>query len=176
VKKILQFASILLALPPLTGCGISLSGLNQLAAAGSIDEHAPVTAHVQIQIAAPPEKVWQLLADAPSWPTWQKDIGSVSSNGPLASGARFVWKIGNTTIHSQVQLFDPPQVLAWTGTAQTAKAVHVWELHPLPGDQTLVIVKESLDGPFVAKLFPSSHLADADTKWLAALKKTAEAR
>ena len=174
MRKILQFALILLALPLLSGCGISLAGLNQLAAAGSIDEHAPVTAHVQIQIAAPPAKVWQMLVDAPSWPTWQKDIGSVSSGGPLAPGARFVWKTGNTTIHSQVQLFDPPQVLSWTGTAQTAKAVHVWELHSLPGDQTLVIVKESLDGPFIAKLLSSSQLTDADTKWLSALKKAAE--
>lgn len=174
MKKILQFASMLLALLPLSGCGISLSGLNQLAAAGAIDEHAPVTAHVQIKIAAPPEKVWQLLVDAHSWPTWQKDIASVSSSGPLAPGARFVWKTGNTTIHSQVQLFDPPQVLSWTGTALTTRAVHVWEVLPLPGDQTLVIVKESLDGPFVAKLFPSSQLSDADTKWLAALKTAAE--
>jgi uncharacterized protein YndB with AHSA1/START domain len=158
------------------GCGDSLTQLNQLAAAGAIHETAPVTAHVQILIAAPPAKVWGLLVDAPSWPKWQTSLESVTAPGPLASGIRFTWKTGGTTIHSQVQLFDPERRLSWTGTAMTAKAVHVWELTPQGNAQTLVTVKESMDGPLMAKMFPSEKLAETDNAWLAALKLAAEAK
>jgi len=55
----------------------------------------------------------------------------------------------------------------------TAKAVHVWELKPITGNQTLTM-HESLDGPWIAKLYPSEKLAEADTEWLKALKRAAE--
>lgn len=131
-------------------------------------------AHVQIEIAAPPAGVWALLVDASSWPTWQKNINRVTATGPLARGSRFTWQTGGTTIHSQVQLFEPGQRLAWTGTAMTAKAVHVWQLKPLPGNRTLVIVDESMDGPWMAKMYPSEKLAASDDDWLRALKQAAE--
>ena len=69
-------AAVLLLLGSMTvaGCGGSLDELNRLAATGSIHEAAPVKAHVQIEIAAPPAGVWALLVDASSWPTWQKNI------------------------------------------------------------------------------------------------------
>ena len=73
-----------------------------------------------------------------------------------------------------MQLFEPERRLSWTGTALTAKAVHVWELKPEAGNQTLVTVMESMDGPFMAKIYPSGKLAAADTEWLAALKQAAE--
>ena len=156
------------------GCGESLDGLNRRAASGSIHEAAPVKAHVQIEIAASPEAVWTLLVDASGWPNWQKNIESVTAAGPLANGSRFSWRTGGTTIHSQVQLFEPEQRLAWTGTAMTAKAVHVWKLKPLPDNHTLVTVNESMDGPWMAKLYPPEKLAAADEEWLRALKGAAE--
>ena len=56
----------------------------------------------------------------------------------------------------------------------TAKAVHVWQLKPLPGNRTLVIVDESMDGPWMAKMYPSEKLAASDDDWLRALKQAAE--
>jgi uncharacterized protein YndB with AHSA1/START domain len=171
-----MLAAVLLLLSTLTvgGCGDSLDTLNRLAADGSIHEDAPVTTHLQVRIAAPPAKVWALLVDAPSWPKWQKQIKSLTSAGRLRPGARFSWTTGGTNIHSQVQLFEPECRLSWTGTALTAKAVHVWELEPEPGNQTLLIMKESMDGPWMAKIYPSKELTEADTEWLTALKRTAE--
>jgi hypothetical protein len=118
--------------------------------------------------------VWALLVDAPSWPKWQKQIVSVTATGPIGSGTRFSWSTGGTNIHSQVQLFEPEHRLSWTGTALTAKAVHVWELKPEPGNQTLLTMKESMDGPWMAKIYPSKELAEVDTEWLTALKRAAE--
>jgi hypothetical protein len=38
----------------------------------------------------------------------------------------------------------------------------------------MVIIKESMDGPFMAQLFPSGKLAETDTEWLVELKHAAE--
>jgi len=171
------FALLLMAMltgAAITGCGDSLESLNKRAATGSIHEDAPVVAHVQVQIAAPPGKVWELLIDAPNWPRWQKQIESVEAVGPLTTGARFTWRTNGSRIQSQVQLFETERRLAWTGTAFTAKAVHVWELKPIANNQTVVIVKESMDGPLMANMFPSTKLRESDYAWLAALKGAAE--
>lgn len=159
----------------LTACGKSLTALNQLAASGAIQDDAPVKTQLQIEINAPLEKVWALLVDARSWPKWQPEIESVAITGPLAPGHRFSWKTGGTKIHSQVQLYEPEHRLGWTGTALTAKAVHVWELKEESPERTLVVMKESMDGPRMAKIYPSEQLTEADRSWLAALKKAAEA-
>jgi uncharacterized protein YndB with AHSA1/START domain len=167
---------LLLGTLAVSGCGDSLGTLNKLAASGSIHHDAPVTAHLHIEIAAPPSRVWTLLIDAPSWPTWATQIESVSSSGPLTNGQFFTWKSGGSTIHSQVQLFEPERRLSWTGTALTAKAVHVWELTPGRDGGTTVTVNESMDGPLMKTIYPSAKLAEADKGWLSALKKAAEGK
>jgi uncharacterized protein YndB with AHSA1/START domain len=174
VQKSLRAALLLSSTLAAIGCGASLDALNRLAASGSIHEDAPVTMHLQVQIAAPVEKVWALLIDAPTWPQWNKQIERVAAPGPLGSGTRFAWTTGGANIHSQVQLCEPDHRLSWTGTALTAKAIHVWDLEPKPGNQTLVIMKESMDGPLMAQMYSSQELATAGSEWLAALKQAAE--
>lgn len=164
----------LLVMLAAAGCGTSRATLDRAAAAGSIDEGAPVKASRQIDIAAKPARVWDLIVAARSWPEWQKDIQTVQAAGPLTSGMHFSWRTGGMQIDSQVKLCEPPNRLSWTGTAFTAKAVHVWELRSEPGDHTLVIVKESMDGPLMAELYSSRRLAESCERWLEALKKAAE--
>ena len=158
----------------LTGCGPSMTDLEQLAASGRIDEHAPDRVHLEADIAAPPAKVWALLANAPAWPSWEPDISGVSVNQPLASGTRFDWKAGSSTLHSEVRFFEPGQRIIWTGKVLTAKAIHGWTLTPAPGGHTRVVTEESMDGLLMATLLPSEKLSAADASWLAALKKAAE--
>lgn len=167
-------ATLLFSMLAGAGCGDSLTMLNRLAAACTIHEDAPVTAHVQTQIAAPPATIWALLIEAPAWPKWNKQIESVTAPGPLRKGARFLWRTGGTKILSEVQLFEPERRLTSTGTALTAKAIHVWELRPESSGRTVVVVKESMDGPLMAQLFSSRKLAETDTEWLSALRKAAE--
>jgi len=166
-----------------TGCGDALDELNRLAARGAIHDGAPVTAHVVVRIAAPPDSVWAILVDAARWPAWYPAIASVSvgvggpaAGGALGPGVRFVWRTGGTTIHSQVQLFEPPRRLAWTGSAMTARAAHVWELAADSAGGTTVTVRESMDGPLMSTFVSSSQLAETDNAWIAALKRAAERR
>lgn len=168
-------APVLFAALLVHGCGPRLSLLDELAQSGKINERAPVIAHLEIEINAPPAKVWALLVDAPAWPTWEKQINAVNSDGPLAAGKKFLWKSGDTEIASQVQLFEPQTRLAWTGSAMSAKAIHVWQLQEVPGDRTRVLMKESMDGPLMSRLFPQDKLNDAGMQWLVALKHAAEA-
>jgi len=74
----------------------------------------------------------------------------------------------------QVQLDEPEYRLGWTGTALTIKAVHIWELKDVSPSRTLVTMKESMDGPWIAKFYPSQQLIAADRNWLATLKQAAE--
>ena len=169
-----RFAPVFLAALLVQGCGPRLSLLDELAQSGKINERAPVTAHLEIEINAPPAKVWSLLVDAPSWPKWEKQINAVTSDGPLAGGKKFMWKSGDTEIQSQVQLFEPETWLAWTGSAMSAKAIHVWQLQEVAGDRTRVLMKESMDGPLMSRLLPQDKLSAAGMEWLVALKRAAE--
>jgi Polyketide cyclase / dehydrase and lipid transport len=156
------------------GCGKSLPDLNRLASEGQIDSAAPVQADLQTAISAKPAAVWAILIDAREWPSWNLQIESVEAQSSLRQGMKFSWKIGGTRITSEVQVANANRRLAWTGTAFTAKAIHVWELSSGPGDQTIVRIRESMDGPFMKQILTSSDLADADRQWLAALKRAAE--
>ena len=78
------------------------------------------------------------------------------------------------SLHSQVQLFEPDHRLAWTGTAWTAKAIHLWTLQATPGGHTTVSIRESMDGPLLGSLYSSDDLAAAGRAWLQALKRAAE--
>jgi uncharacterized protein YndB with AHSA1/START domain len=167
-------APVVIAALLVQGCGPRLNVLDELAQSGKINERAPVTAHLEIEINAPPAKVWSLLVDAPSWPKWEKQINAVTSDGPLAGGKKFMWKSGDTEIQSQVQLFEPETWLAWTGSAMSAKAIHVWQLKEVAGDRTRVLMKESMDGPLMSRLFPQDKLSAAGMEWLVALKRAAE--
>lgn len=174
MKRLAISGPLLLCFLALGGCMRSTARLDALSAAGAIQQDAPIKAHVQVQISAPPEKVWALLIDAASWPSWYPDIENVETPTSLAIGTRFTWKSGSTSIHSEVHLFEPQHRLSWTGTAFPARAVHVWELEPTPGGGTLVTVNESMEGPLMKWLYPSAKLAEANADWLAALKHAAE--
>ena len=158
----------------LSGCGAPLADLSHLAASSSIQTNAPVQAHVEAIINAPQAKVWALLTNVQTWPQWQPEIESTTSDGPLAPGVSFQWKTGGMKIRSQVAAFQPETELAWTGQAYTAKAVHVWKLSSLPDGQTRITVDESMDGLLMAQLFSSRKLEESDARWLAALKHAAE--
>jgi uncharacterized protein YndB with AHSA1/START domain len=116
-----------------------------------IDASAPAVARGEIEIAAPPEIVWRVLADIANWPSWNPDVKSVSLEGPLAAGTRFRWKAGPGTITSTLRTVDPPHRIDWTGKTFGIKAVDVYELEPRDGG-TLVRTAESWDG-FPVRLF-----------------------
>jgi len=164
------FRSMILILLFLTA-GISDE---ELARSGRIRENAPVKASLEITIHAPVEKVWGLLTDVTNWPKWQPDISSTQIAGPLEYGTAFSWTIGGTRIESQIALVRPYEQFAWTGRAYMARAIHVWKLQRVSGDQTLVKTEESMNGFLLSLFYSSKKLEQSDQRWLDRLKLAAE--
>lgn len=116
-----------------------------------IDEHAPVVGRSEIEIAADPDVVWDVLTTVERWPSWNPAVKAVSSEGPLAERSQFSWKAGPATITSTVVAAEKPWRIAWTGTSLGLKAIHVHTFEGRNGG-TLVRTQESFDG-LVARLF-----------------------
>lgn len=110
-----------------------------------INEAAPVKGASEIEIAAPPETVWDVLTAIENWPSWNPDIKSMSMQGELAEGSVFRWKAGPGTITSTIRRVEPPRLIAWTGKTFGIKAIHFYRLEPRNG-KTFVQTEESFEG------------------------------
>jgi uncharacterized protein YndB with AHSA1/START domain len=142
-----------------------------------IDRGAPAIADGEIEIAAPPATVWAVLSDLAAWPSWNRDVRSVSLEGPVEPGTVFRWKSGPASLVSTLQVVDEPREIAWTGVTMRIHAVHVFRLSPSDGGTT-VRSEESWRGliPSVLKGYSRSTLRSGIEKVLAALKVEAERR
>jgi carbon monoxide dehydrogenase subunit G len=142
-----------------------------------INRRAPATAEGEIEIAATPEVVWDVISDVEQWPTWNNDVKSATLTGPLSIGSVFRWKSGLASLTSTLRVVDPPRELGWTGTSMSIRAIHVFRFEPRDGG-TLAHSEESWEG-FLASLFKGysrKALDKAIQSVLAALKAEAERR
>ena len=110
-----------------------------------VPRDAPVIASREAEIAAPPDVVWDTLADFERWPEWNPDVKSLELDGPVATGSVFRWKTGPSKITSTLEAVERPSELGWAGKTFGARAVHVWSFEPR-GEGTLVRTTESFDG------------------------------
>jgi uncharacterized protein YndB with AHSA1/START domain len=110
-----------------------------------IDRDAPAIASSKIQVAAPPEVVWDVLADFGRWPQWNPEVKSLTIDGPVAEGTRFKWRTGPLTITSILREVRRPASVGWTGKAFGIDAVHVWRFEHHDGG-ALVRTEESWAG------------------------------
>jgi uncharacterized protein YndB with AHSA1/START domain len=140
-----------------------------------LDKNAPVTHSANIEINAPVDRVWQIMADIEHWPEWNKGIKSASLNGNLESGTTFVWKSGPGTITSRLEAVEQPKTLAWSGQMMGIKAAHIWRLEKALNG-TLVTTEESWSGllPSILKSYSKKTLVKAINSGLELLKQTAE--
>ena len=142
-----------------------------------IDRNAPATAEGEIEIAAPPETVWEVIADLPGWPTWNPDVRSMSLDGPFEPGSAFRWKSGSTSLVSTLQVIDPPNEIAWTGVTMGIHAVHVFRFERSDG-RTIARSAESFRGviPSIFRKYSRSVLQRGIASILRSLKTEAERR
>ena len=141
----------------------------------AIDTDAPVIASASLDVAAPPERVWEIMTSFPDWPSWNPDVRWVEIEGDVAPGTGFSWNAGPGVIRSHLTRVEPPWHLEWTGKTMGIAAVHAWRLQPT-GEGTTVVTEESWDG-FLPRLFRSSTRRTLDRSirsGLSALKAAAE--
>jgi uncharacterized protein YndB with AHSA1/START domain len=142
-----------------------------------IDRSAPVVASAEIEISASPEVVWDTLADFESWPRWQRDVKSLSIEGPVEKGTEFKWKAGPTRLASTIEVVERPHRIGWTGKGFGVYGVHLWSFEARDG-RTLARTEESWAG-LVPRLFRGrmqNTLQAALDDGLAQLKAEAERR
>ena len=106
---------------------------------------APVRSKRAIDIAAPPDVVWDVLTQFDRWPQWNPDVKSMSFDGPLAPGSEFRWKAGPGTIVSTLEQVEPPRIVRWRGRTMSIRAIHEWRLEPKDGG-TAVETEETFYG------------------------------
>jgi uncharacterized protein YndB with AHSA1/START domain len=110
-----------------------------------VNEGAPVVSRSEVEIAATPEAVWDVLTSLERWPSWNRAVKSMSVEGAVAPGTVFRWKAGPGTITSRIQRVQRPRLIAWTGRTLGINAIHVWHLEPRDGG-TFVRTEESYEG------------------------------
>jgi uncharacterized protein YndB with AHSA1/START domain len=115
---------------------------------------APVRSKREVEIAAPPEVVWDVLTGFEQWPDWNPEVKSMSLDGPVAPGTGFRWKAGPSSIVSTLEQVDPPRYVRWRGRTLSIKALHEWWFEPSNGG-TRVETEESFSG-LLARLFRGS--------------------
>jgi len=138
---------------------------------------APVRSRREIDVAAPPDVVWEVLTDFDRWQEWNPEVKSMSFDGPLAPGAMFRWKAGPGTIVSTVEEVDRPRYIRWRGRTLSIAAIHEWRFEGRDGG-THVETDESFSG-MLARLLRGSlqkQLDRALEEGLEHLKREAERR
>jgi uncharacterized protein YndB with AHSA1/START domain len=116
-----------------------------------INANAPVILGGEIEVAAPPEIVWDVLTTIEGWPRWNPEVKSASLEGELAPGSVFRWKAGPSRLVSRLLSVEPQREIAWTGKSMGINVIHVYGFEPRDGG-TLVHTDESVEG-VTARLF-----------------------
>lgn len=97
-------------------------------------QNRPVHVRNELDMAAPPDRVWAWLVRAPLWHTWycnSKNLKIIEGLGPdLEHGTRFRWKTFGLTLTSTVLEYVPHERIAWDAHALGVDAYHAWVLRP----------------------------------------------
>ena len=157
--------------------GPSIEALHQqYAKRERIDSQAPVTAAHEVEIDAPVQRVWELLADPMAWPSFAPEVHDVRLDGPVAADTRFTWANGRSRMTSRFAVVDPGREITWTGVSSGFKAVHRHLLEATGPGSTRVRSEESMAGPLLVLFYGSAKLQAGMESWLNGLKATAERR
>lgn len=140
---------------------------------GRIDTAAAIQSQAEIFVRAPVTRVWQILADARSWPAWMPGVKSVRLDSAVAPDATFSWQSGSFRIQSTFAVVEPEKELTWIGVSAGAKAIDRHALEAVDGG-TRVFTEESMAGPLLGLFFSSRKLYRVQQAYLAALKQFAE--
>ncbi|WP_230459311.1 SRPBCC family protein [Burkholderia ubonensis] len=62
------------------------------------------TCEKSIDIAATPERIWNLFRDVTGWPRWNNGIEQIEIHGPFADGTTFTMKVPDAASFTSVLL------------------------------------------------------------------------
>jgi hypothetical protein len=136
--------------------------------------------HTEIEIAAPPERVWEVLTDFGSYPEWNPFIRQISGQPAVGSHLEVRLELPEgraITMNPSVLKAEPNQELAWLGRLVVPgifDGEHHLQLQPRDGG-TLFVQREAFRGvlvPFVGGVLEKTRRGFVQMN--AALKQRAE--
>jgi uncharacterized membrane protein len=98
---------------------------------------------VSVDIAATPQRLWEVLADVERWPTWTASMRRVEllDDRPFGPGSRArVEQPRMRPLTWTVTAFEPDRVLTWESTAPGVRTVAVHLVEPLGTGSRLTLV------------------------------------
>lgn len=128
-------------------------------------------------ITAPPETIWAILTDAPSYPEWDPGMSRLAGTIALGEKITAYTKISpDRAFPVKVTTFEPGKKMTWTGGMPLGlfKGVRNFIL-TAKGNQTHVAISEEFSGlllPIFGRTVPDLNPAFAD--FVAGLKQRAE--
>ncbi|MEL6950024.1 MAG: SRPBCC domain-containing protein [Pseudomonadota bacterium] len=143
-------------------------------------EQATFFVHHQIDIAAPPQVVWEVLIEAETWPTWYEGATNVSVRGNseiLEADSVFQWRTMGLNFESRIAEFEPPTRLSWESNHRFIDGYHAWLILPSATGTTLV-TDESMAGflAYMQLIFQPNRLNRWHENWLRQIKARSESR
>ncbi|MFW6175172.1 MAG: SRPBCC family protein [Chloroflexota bacterium] len=142
-----------------------------------INEDAPIVLRHEIDIFAPPEKIWQHLSQIEVWREWHPDIHDAhwvpSDNG---SQMDFQWRVGMFKVKSRIESWIETEEIGWSGSSWLA---HGRQVFYIDGNykSSRVWSEASIEGFLVVALRGKAELLlnRFGGTWLGALKTKLEA-
>lgn len=128
---------------------------------------AHVFAHNECIVAAPPDRVWDLIVTAQGWSEFYANAQFVRLADPrqhrLERGSVFRWVTFGLPITSEVDPCEPPRLIGWRWWGIGARGYHVWLLEPHECG-TRIVTEETQRGvlpwllrPILHRLLPLGH-------------------
>ena len=109
------------------------------------------TVRTSIDIAAPPARVWAVLADTAAWPAWNPEVTAL--RGPLKAGARVEVHEGTgddeMVFHPVIRTVAPERELSWRGRIlmpHVFDVLHAFTLAPTAAGGTRFDQSEQVRG------------------------------
>lgn len=81
-----------------------------------------------VDINAPVETVWSVLANPNQWPLWFPGVEGVTNLTGVDTGATFQWQSGGETNVGSITRVDPNQRLEVTNQHGSHQATHIFQL------------------------------------------------
>lgn len=134
----------------------------------------------EIEIAAKPEVVWNILIDAKKWHTFYKGIESPveyldTTATTLRKGLAFKMHTMGLHLVPVMKEFVPNERMAWEVRRGNLTAYHAWVIVPTDHGCRL-ITPEAQNGflTFLQKVFQPNKLLNLHEHWLEVIKDSAE--
>lgn len=144
----------------------------------ALPEASAFLARNEIQIEAPPERVWAWLVRPDLWPSYYSNARFVRHlGGPwpeVELGSRWRWLTFGALITSELVEAEPHRRLAWSARGLGAHGHHGWVLEPQDGG-THVITEETQRGWGIALVKPALRplMVRYHQRWLDGLARVA---